>query len=179
MSSNDPFVTLLNLARLARSKARGLPKQEQAGEIWSGVGFELGGRSYVSPLGEVGETIKLPRYTPLPRSRAWVVGLANIRGRLVPILDLGRFLLRSSSLDSPRARIMVLEEEELTVGMLVDNVLGMQRLPAEGYARTVQDVPETIFPFVRGSYPRAIARADRSQPAPLPRPFDRSSNRPG
>lgn len=154
MASADPFLTLLDIAHRSREHARGLPKREEAEDVWSGVGFIIGGKHYVSPLGEVGETMKMPRFTPIPRVRGWVIGLANIRGRLVPLLDLGQYLVRHSSQLSGRCRVMIIEEEELTCGFIVDAVLGMQRLPVRGFDRHVNDVPESIFRFVRGAYTR-------------------------
>lgn len=154
MSGRDPFALLLEIQERSLRNAQGLPQQREVEDIWSGVGFSLGGKLYVSPLGEVAETMKMPKFTRIPKTRNWVVGIANIRGQLTPILDMGRFLLRHPSQASPRCRILVVEEEELTRGLLVDAVHGMQRLPAGAYAREVHDVPETIFPYVRGSYRR-------------------------
>lgn len=154
MSTRDPFELLLEIRDLSLQNARGLPQQIEVENIWSGVGFSLGAKRYVSPLGEVVETMKMPRITPIPKTRNWVVGLANIRGRLTPVLDLGRFLLRHPSQASSRCRILVVEEEELTRGLLVDAVYGMQRLSEGTFLREVRDVPETIFPYVRGSFRR-------------------------
>ncbi len=152
MSTQDPFALLLKIQELSLLNAKGLPQQREVQDIWSGVGFSLGNKLYVSPLGEVAETMKIPKITRLPKTRNWVVGIANIRGGLTPVLDLGRFLLRHPSQASSRCRILVVEEEELTRGLLVDAVHGMQRLSEGTFSRQVRDVPETIFPFVRGSF---------------------------
>ena len=154
MSTKDPFALLLEIQGLSLKNARGLPQRRAVEDIWSGVGFSLGNKHYVSPLGEVAETMKMPRITRIPKTRNWVVGIANIRGRLTPILDLGRFLLRHPSQASSRCRILVVEEEELTRGLLVDAVHGMQRLSEGTFSRQVREVPETIFPYVRGSFRR-------------------------
>ena len=154
MADKDPYQTLLGIAEQSRNNAHGLPQREQAEDVWGGIGFSFGGRTYVAALGEIGETMIIPKYTHIPRVREWVLGLANVRGQLVPLLDMGRFLGRRSSLDSPRARMLLVETEDLITGLVVDTVAGLQRLPEKSFTRQVHQVPESIFPFLRGTYSR-------------------------
>lgn len=154
MPEREPFETLLQIAELGLRNAQGLPQQEQVEDVWGGIGFSFGGRNYVSALGEIEETMMIPRYTLIPRVQDWVLGLANVRGQLVPLLDLGRFIGRRSSLDSPRSRMLLVETGELMVGLVVDMVAGMQRFPEKNFSRQVHQVPESIFPFLRGTYSR-------------------------
>lgn len=154
MTQLDAFQTLLEIAEQGRKNAQGLPQQQQAEDVWGGIGFGFGGRNFVATLGEIEETMIVPSFTHIPRVRDWVLGLANVRGQLVPLLDLGRFLGRRSSLDSPRARMLLVETDELMTGLVVDMVAGMQRLPEKHFTRQVHQVPETIFPFLRGTYSR-------------------------
>lgn len=150
----DPFQTLLEIAEQSRNNAQGLPQQKQAEGVWGGIGFGVGGRTYVSALGEIEETMMIPKFTHIPRVREWVLGLANVRGQLVPLLDLGRFLGRRSSAESPRARMLLVETGDVMTGLVVDMVAGMQRLPEKNFTRQVHQVPESIFPFLRGTYSR-------------------------
>lgn len=154
MAEIDPYQALLAIAEQSRNNAQGLPQREQAEDVWGGIGFSFGGRTFVAALGEIEETMIIPEYTHIPRVRDWVLGLANVRGQLVPLLDLGRFLGRRSSLDSPRSRMLLVETDDLMTGLVVDMVAGMQRLPEKNFTRQVHQVPETIFPFLRGTYSR-------------------------
>ena len=69
-----------------------LPHKRDTRPEWQGIGFQLGGVRLVSPLGEVGEILKLPRVTALPRVRDWVAGRrerarpADSGGRPAPLL---------------------------------------------------------------------------------------------
>lgn len=152
MTNADPFQVLVQIAEQGRKNARGLPQRAEAEDTWGGIAFSFGGRSYVSALGEIDETLIIPSYTLIPRVRDWVLGLANVRGQLVPLLDLGRLIGRRSSLDSPRARMLLVEAEDVVTGLVVDAVAGMQRFPEKGFSRQVHQVPEALFPFLRGTY---------------------------
>ncbi|MFZ2289267.1 MAG: chemotaxis protein CheW [Halopseudomonas yangmingensis] len=147
-----PFDLLKALAGQCRRKAAGLPAQEQLSETWSGIGFRLAGCDFVAAMGEVSEILHEPRYTPLPRVKGWVRGVANVRGRLLPVVDLARFF--SSSVVTPRKqrRVLVLDRDDLFVGLLVDQLLGMQHFPVSGFRLGAQTLPADIEPFVVGGY---------------------------
>lgn len=83
-----PFQLLVDIDQRCRRLAAGLPAQQEAVQSWSGIGFRMGGRFFVAPMGEVGEVLHEPRYTQLPGVKTWVKGVANVRGRLLPIMDL-------------------------------------------------------------------------------------------
>src|SRR5690606_40471152 len=83
-----PFQRLLEIDARCRGLAAGLPSQQEAVKTWAGIGFRMGERLFVAPMGEVGEILHEPRYTQLPGVKSWVKGVANVRGRLLPIMDL-------------------------------------------------------------------------------------------
>ena len=58
-----PFAVLTDIARRSRAMAAGLPEQQEAVELWNGIGFVLAGERYVAPMGEVTEILHVPRYT--------------------------------------------------------------------------------------------------------------------
>lgn len=72
----------------ARANSVAVPFGEKNEPRWQGIGYQLGGVRLVSSMGELLEVLKVRRYTPVPRVREWMLGIANIRGRLIPIIDL-------------------------------------------------------------------------------------------
>eukprot|EP00730_Choanoeca_flexa_P006758 TRINITY_DN12220_c2_g3_i1.p5 TRINITY_DN12220_c2_g3~~TRINITY_DN12220_c2_g3_i1.p5 ORF type:complete len:112 (+),score=9.96 TRINITY_DN12220_c2_g3_i1:909-1244(+) len=82
--TQHPFELLQQLAGQCRQQAAGLPSQDEVSETWSGVGFRLAGHVMLAAMGEITEILHEPRYTALPRVKAWVRGVANVRGRLLP-----------------------------------------------------------------------------------------------
>ncbi len=88
----EPFELLQATDELCRNNAFGLPKLEEQQASWSGVAFILRGVRYLAPLDEVAEIIDLPASSKVPGAKHWVVGIANVRGVLLPIMDLQGFL---------------------------------------------------------------------------------------
>lgn len=80
-----PFAVLTDIAQRSRSMAAGLPEQQEAVELWNGIGFILSGERYVAPMGEVTEILHVPRFTHVPGVRSFLMGAANVRGRLLQI----------------------------------------------------------------------------------------------
>jgi twitching motility protein PilI len=146
------FIKLLEIAE--RSKQRSLGLLGQGGDAWTGVGFMLSGQYFLAPIGEVAEILKVPRYTMIPGVANWMKGLANVRGRLLPIMDLLVFLNRRSVQQGARRRILVIDHEEIFSGVIVDEVLGMQHFPSSDFNPGSGGVFPEIAPFVRGSFVR-------------------------
>lgn len=148
------FIKLLEIAERSKQRAIGLPTDGQAVEYWSGVGFTLNGQSYLAAMGEVSEVLAVPRYTHVPGVKPWMKGIANVRGRLLPITDLLTYFNRSSSLQEHRRRLIVIDQAEVFTGLVVDEVLGMQHFPVLDYVPEALDVPGELQPFVQGAFRR-------------------------
>jgi len=153
MSEVSPaYLKLVEIAERSRQHARGLPEQEQARAIWSGVGFTLNNQRYVAPMDEVSEILSVPRYTQVPGVQNWVKGIANVRGRLMPVMDLMVFLNNPSQLQLKRRRLLALERGELYSGLVVDEVLGMQHIPQDLYTQTVPGEYADTRAYLKGGF---------------------------
>ncbi len=150
--SQEAFQALVNLALQSRRSAKGLPSQVDIKPHWSGIGFELLGRRFVAPMGEVGEMLEVPFFTRLPGVQPWVKGVANVRGRLLPICDLAAFLGDRIHSSRKQQRILVLENNDLYTGLLVDQVFGMQHFPVDTYSDQLSYQHRAAAPFSDGCY---------------------------
>ncbi|WLG96196.1 chemotaxis protein CheW [Pseudomonas sp. FP198] len=148
------FELLLQIDRRCRLLGADLPSQPTHRDSWSGIGFRLGEHWYVAPMGEVSEVLHEPRYTSLPGVKPWVRGVANLRGRLLPLMDLCGFFGHELSSVRKQRRVLVVDNEEVFAGLLVDEVLGLQHF-AQGSLEPVApghlDGPESAF--VQGGFP--------------------------
>jgi len=154
----DAFATLQDVASLCHKHARGLPAQVDIKPHWSGVGFSLLNQRFVAPIGEVTEMLNVPQYTRLPGVKSWLRGVANVRGRLLTITDLGEFF--GQPLKNPRRkrRILILDAGELYSGLMVDEVFGMQHFPADEFMEDTSQAEEIVRPFIKGCYEHDGAR---------------------
>lgn len=82
----------------------------------------LEGLDYAVPVADVVEVLRLVALTPLPDSPPWMLGMLNMRGRGVPVLDLRRRLGLTPIEFGLDAAIVVVENAGRTVGLLVDEV---------------------------------------------------------
>lgn len=152
VDNEAPFAALLELARQSVRHAHPLPARVDIKPHWSGIGFSLNGCRMVTPMGEIAELLHLPGSTRLPGVQGWVRGVANVRGRLLPLIDLEAYF--GGALTGPRGRqrVLVVEYGELYAGLIVNHVYGMQHFPIDSF---VEAVPEALLPmagFTAGGY---------------------------
>ena len=93
--------------------------------------------------------------TRVPGAKPWIKGIANVRGQLLPIIDLRQFLGSGTTPVSRNTRIVVVNHREIPAGLIVDEVLGFRRF-AEG--EFSGDAPPTVARcerYLAGSFRRA------------------------
>ncbi|WP_111642085.1 chemotaxis protein CheW [Marinimicrobium alkaliphilum] len=151
-AQESAFQALKSLADASRAVARGLPAQADIQAMWSGIGFSLMGYRFVAPMGEITEMLEVPHYTHLPGVQSWVCGVANVRGRLLPIFDMAAFYGDRLTSSRKQRRILVLETEKLYSGLLVDQVHGLQHFPVDEFREESGPVASHLSAFVGGSY---------------------------
>ena len=126
-----PLEQLREIERNCLAHAHGLPQQLEVAEEWSGIGFRLGDLRLVAPLGEVVEVLTYPGLSKVPRTKSWVRGIANIRGNLLPIMDLQGYLNGTPTAMTRRSRVLVVNYKGVFSGLVVDEVLGLRHFLSE------------------------------------------------
>lgn len=99
-------------------------------QLWTGLGFRLGANWMVAPREEVREVIQIPLLTRVPGARPWLLGVANVRGSLLPVCDLNRLVGGESGAPMRSSRVMVFNSDRLPAGFLVDEVAGYRQFTA-------------------------------------------------
>ena len=155
--TQTPFQILLEIDQRCRALAAGLPLQQAAAQTWSGIGFRMGERLFVAPMGEVGEVLHEPRYTLLPGVKSWVKGVANVRGRLLPVMDLCGFFGNELSPLRKQRRVLVVDHNEVFAGLTVDEVFGMQHFVVDTFSEQLPPLEASIEPFIHGLFQREHA----------------------
>jgi twitching motility protein PilI len=131
----------------------GVPEQIEAPGLWRAIGFRVGERQFVSGIDEISEILMSPPpITSIPATRPWLLGVANVRGNLIALVDLKQFLFEQRTHVSGRARVLVVRQSGGNVGLLVDELLGQRnltdadRVGAEGEAdaRLARYVTENV-----------------------------------
>lgn len=152
MSQPHPLQLLKDIEQRCRQNARGLPRRVETRELWNGIGFRIGDTTLVAPLTQVSEILHFPKLTLVPGTRGWVRGLANIRGTLLPVMDLRDYLGQSAIGLDGRSRIMVINQGNLAAGLLVDEVLGLKHFAAEEVVTRVKKLDASVKPYIQGAF---------------------------
>jgi len=146
------FEYLKNIEQRSFESASISTRENDLSRFWTGIGFKLSGNDYIVRLSEVAEIISIPRYTKVPGAKKWVKGLANIRGTLLPIMDLHGFLGRKAPHSLRRQRLLVINHNDIHCGVIVDEVLGLNHYENEEWVKEVPIQDELVEDFTKGGF---------------------------
>ena len=152
MSKSEALAILSEIQAATFQNAAPLPLKESAQPEWQGIGYQIGGTRLVSPMGEVGEVLTVPKITPLPGVKSWILGIANVRGRLVPIVDLHEFLEMTPTRPMSEWRLLIVEAQSLVIGLVVEQSLGIQHFLEGSFEEPSLDGLDGLRPFIRGAF---------------------------
>ena len=120
------FDTLLDYEARSLAPVAGRPESIEAAGHWRGVGFRLGNRRLVSSFDEVMEILPMPPVTPVPGAQPWMLGVANVRGTLLPVVDLKQFLEGERTVVHDGQRMLVVRQAGGNVAVLIDELFGQR-----------------------------------------------------
>ncbi len=132
MAAAGPLLDLLrDYERRSLAHVAGSPLAAGGREGWRGLAYRIGQHDLVSSFGEVVEILGVPGVTPLPGAQAWLLGLANVRGNLLPVADLKLFLEGQRSVAQERQRMLVVRQPGGDVAVLIDELYGQRSFDEE------------------------------------------------
>jgi twitching motility protein PilI len=93
------------------------------------LGFEAGGEYWLAKLDSSGEVLQVPAIQPVPLTRNWFLGVANIRGALYGVSDLGAFLGRPLAARGPESRLLLVGQPfGVNCALLVSRLAGLRNV---------------------------------------------------
>jgi purine-binding chemotaxis protein CheW len=84
------------------------------------VGFRIGNETYGVRIGAVREIVRVPEITAVPSAPETVEGVINLRGKIIPVMDLRKRFGKADIQPDKKNRILVVELENLLVGLIVN-----------------------------------------------------------
>lgn len=114
--------------------------QHASGETIQVVSFALGSEEYGVDISQVQEIIRMVEITHVPRAPHFMEGVINLRGQLIPIIDLRTRFGMPRADHTKSTRIVVTEIGSKRVGIVVDSVSEVLNIPLEN----VENAPEMI-----------------------------------
>ena len=129
--------------------------RKQSDEILQLVSFKIGTEEFGVDILKVQEINRMVDITKVPRSPEFVEGIINLRGKVIPIIDLRKRFNMDLSDHDKNTRIVVVDIEGQTMGMVVDSVSEVLRIPAS----TIEPTPDVVT-SVESEYIRGVAKLD-------------------
>ena len=138
-----------------------LPTQQSNGEVGARasdvllhlVTFDLMGEEFGVPILDVREIILMSDITPVPNAPTFVEGVINLRGQIIPIVDLRKRFNLAHKGDATKNRIVVVEVGHNVLGLIVDGDSEVLRIPAD----FVKPAPALIAGGIGAEYIKGIA----------------------
>jgi len=149
---DDPFALLLALEQ--RLQTARVDLAAGSTQFWTGLGFRLGERWLVAPREEVREVIALPALTRVPGSRPWLLGLANVRGGLLPVCDVHRLIGEEHNALARNSRVLVYNSDRIPAGFLVDEVSGYRQFAPGDQRMEMTADAGPLAPYLLGAFVR-------------------------
>jgi len=141
------------MEKRAKSAAAGSQDFSDDDPEYVAIGFRLGEEKFLVARGEVREVMTVPTgIARVPGAKSWLRGLANIRGQLLPLIDINHFFGGGTAANSRHARVLSVNHRDVPAGLLVDEVLGFRRFP-ESHRK--KNTPKTVIRcdrYLNGSF---------------------------
>ena len=148
--AEDILAQFIDKAQVEVSQANIAESRDQAALLLHLVTFQLGKEEYGVEIASVQEIIRATDITPVPGAPSHVRGVINLRGKIIPVVDLRRRFALVSVEAGDAQRIIVVELGEKRIGMLVDSVSQVIKVPAGVVEEMPEEATSVDENFIRG-----------------------------
>lgn len=146
----NPLAMLASLERLAVETARPLPVDIVETVTWQGVGFSIAGVTCVCPLEDVLEILTFSGVTEVPGVEDYTLGLINIRGSLIPLIDMGRFIGGECTPVKSVDKFLIIKKDSFLSGLVVDDIYGVKLVDIDTISDKIAKSPDSIKKYIIG-----------------------------
>lgn len=158
MPITSPFEILTKLEARFRKNASGLPVAQAVIDDWIGIGFAINDIPLIAKMDDVSEILPPPETIRVPGVAPWVKGLANIRGNLMPVLDMNGYLYGKPTNIRKESRILIINKLGIVGGLLVDEVYGLRRFKPEEHQKQTREDAGSVGEYLAGTFVDQVRR---------------------
>lgn len=151
-----------NLVLRARAQALARPPAptDLEGEVLDVLEFQLASERYAVETSFVREVLPLRDLTPLPCTPPHLLGIVNVRGRILPVFDIKRFFDLPDQGLTDLHRILLIHGHGLELGLLADAVTGTRSLPVDGLQPPLPTLTGIRAEYLLGLTPEGLVVLD-------------------
>lgn len=148
-SPPHPFDVLLQLDQRCHARTPVKDTGAQLSEIRGRLALRLAGWNLLFSMDDVAEIIPVPRtITRVPGVKRWLLGIANLRGKVISVSDLRDFLVDRPTPRLPSSQILVLRSADWDYGLLVDEIIGMRHFGPQHRLPSLEVLEPKLRPYV-------------------------------
>lgn len=148
-----PFDILLRLDQRIRERAPAAAAGPQLSEIRGQLAARLGSWNLLFSMDDVAEIIPIPRsITRVPGVKRWLLGIANLRGKVISVSDLRDFLTGRPTMQLPGSQIVIVRAGEWDYGLLVDEIIGMRHFGPQHRLPSLDTVEENLRSYIAEAF---------------------------
>jgi purine-binding chemotaxis protein CheW len=154
MTERTPIPARPDARQILRSRARALARPpnraEVAGSSLELLEFRLARESYAIETRHVREVYPLKNLTPLPCTPPFVLGIVNVRGRIMPVIDIKKFFDLPDQGLTDLHRIILVRRGDLELGLLADVTVGMRTIPMNSLQASLPTLTGIRADYLKG-----------------------------
>jgi purine-binding chemotaxis protein CheW len=117
------------------------------------VGFRIGDETFGVRIGSVREIVRVPEITTVPNAQETIEGVINLRGKIIPVIDLRKRFGQSEIVADKKNRILVVELESKLVGLIVNSASEVLKIPPSEI-----ESPGSVFADGESSYVTGVGK---------------------
>ena len=117
------------------------------------VGFRIGEETFGVRIGSVREIVRVPEITTVPNARETIEGVINLRGKIIPVVDLRKRFGQIETVSDKKNRILVVELENKLVGLIVNSASEVLKIPPSEI-----ESPGSVFADGESSYVTGVGK---------------------
>lgn len=117
------------------------------------VGFRIGNETYGVRIGSVREIVRVPEITVVPNAQDVIEGVINLRGKIIPVMDLRKRFGASPIQPDKKNRILVVELENKLLGLIVSAASEVLKIPPSEI-----EAPGSVFAEGESSYVTGVGK---------------------
>ncbi len=117
------------------------------------VGFRVGRETFGVPISMVREIVRVPEITAVPNAATFIEGVINLRGKIVPVVDLRKRFKDTAPETGRKTRILVAEVDGQAVGLIVNSASEVLKIPPSEV-----EVPRNVFSEGELSYISGVGK---------------------
>jgi len=129
--SAHPLEILQHMEQDVLSADMSLPQEVIVAEQWVGLSYRVGELQLVTAMDQISEVVPSAPFAMVPRTQSWLRGIANVRGRLLSVIDLQDFLGMGPVNADQYSRLIVINNDQLSCCLLVGRLQGLRHFDPE------------------------------------------------